>query len=72
MEKIMHELGRWYDVQASFSSDEARKVRFTFDIDRYGTFNQFLDMIRLTGEMDIRLKGNQVLISMKEHSNKHN
>ena len=72
MEKIMHELGRWYDVQASFSSDEARKVRFTLDIDRYGTFNQFLDMIRLTGEMDIRLKGNQVLISMKEHSNKHN
>lgn len=72
MEQIMHELERWYNVHASFSSDDARRMRFTLDADRYATFNQFLEMIRLTGEIDIHLTGDQVLISAKEHSFKYN
>lgn len=72
MEQIMHELERWYNVHASFSSDDARRMRFTLDADRYATFNQFLEMIRLTGEVDIHLTGDQVLISAKEHSFKYN
>ncbi len=68
MEYIMRELGRWYDVQASFSSDEARKVRFTLDFDRYDTFNRFMDIVRMIGEVNIILENeNQVLISQKKH-----
>ena len=66
MERIMHDLERWYGVQASFSSDEARKARFTLDLDRYDTFNSFMDVVRMIGEVDIALENkNQVLISKK-------
>lgn len=67
MDYIMHELERWYDIRASFSSDEVREMRFTLDFDRYDTFGHFLKVLRMIDEVDIVQKGNQVLLSKREH-----
>ena len=71
LDYIMREMERWYDVHASFSSDKVRQMRFTLDLDRYDTFNRFVEVVSLIGEADITLKKNQVLISEKRHTLKH-
>lgn len=68
LEIIMRDLERWYKVEASFSSDEARRMCFTFDLDRYDTFNHFMEVMQMTDEVSIHLEHHdRVLISKKEH-----
>lgn len=59
----MEDLGRWYDFEASFSSDRLRGLRFTIDIGRRQTFNEIAEILRRMNKLDIRIKGKQVLIS---------
>ena len=63
LDNIMEDLGRWYDFEASFSSDRLRGLRFTIDIGRRQTFNEIAEILRRMNKLDIRIKGKQVLIS---------
>lgn len=63
LEAIMHELGRWYCFDASFSSDRVRNFRVTIDMDKYDTFNELSKMLVNMNEIYIKIRKNQVLIS---------
>lgn len=60
LEDIMTGLVRWYDAEVIYLDESVKDYRFTGSLDRYGSINQILDIIRSTDKVKISVKGNVI------------
>lgn len=61
IEDIMAEVGRWYDVAIRFEGDLTEK-RFAGEISRFENVNDVLDIIALTGSVNFKLEGREIIV----------
>ena len=59
---IMEVLRKWYDIDYVFHDPESAQLRFSGDIDRYGSISPVLKAISEVAGVKIELSGHQVMI----------
>lgn len=62
LEEMMREMARWYDVDIVFVREQARHILFTGEFIKYDDFNEVLDVLRTTQEVNARVEGRTVMI----------
>ena len=65
LSKVMENISLWYDVDIRFQNAEIASMRFTGNIGRYADIKVFLDAIRVTANVRIKVDGKQIML-MKE------
>lgn len=59
---IMKVLGRWYNIEVIYKDPSLQKVRFTGTLKRYDNFREVKNIIEMTDDVKITLKGNNKVI----------
>lgn len=62
LDSIMFTLQRWYNIDILFMNSSLKEMRFTGNIKRYNDFEQILDLIRNTNELNYEIKGRMVYL----------
>ncbi len=65
LDQIMHTLSRWYDFDYRFTSNDLRRTEFMGTMPRYGDFNDVLQILSLTGNVNFRQQGKTIVITRK-------
>lgn len=63
LENIVEILEHWYNVNISFGTSELKQLRFTGNMDRYATISPILKAIARTTNLQIKIKGREILIT---------
>lgn len=63
LEEIMNTMSRWYDINVFFTSEKAKKVIFSGNLERYDDFTQIIRMLSMTQMANFQIKGNNIFIS---------
>lgn len=66
LESIMRKVSRWYDVEVEFQDPSLKKVEFGGIITRYTTVSKVLEMLELTGEASLELRGKKIIVKNKK------
>lgn len=64
--EIMQTFERWYDIQVYYETPDLRNMTYSGNLKRYGTINSFLDALELTGDLDYKITGRNILIYDKQ------
>jgi len=59
---IMRKLGRWYDVEVTFSEAATADLRFTGTIRKYESIQKVLDMLALTQKVNFTINGKHISV----------
>ena len=62
LEKILTDLGRWYNIDVFYSRDELREYNFSLNMKKHEEFTQVLELIGKTGEVQFEIKDNTVIV----------
>ena len=62
LDEIFNDLARWYDIDFNFENQDAAKLRFSIDIERYDELSEILEIIELTQKVKIEVNDNLVII----------
>ena len=62
LEKILTDLGRWYNIDVFYSRDELRSYQFSLKMKKHEEFTQVLELIGKTGEVQFEIKDNTVIV----------
>ena len=62
LEKILTDLGRWYNIDVFYSRDELRSYQFSLNMKKHEEFTQVLELIGKTGEEQFEIKDNTVIV----------
>ena len=62
LEKILSDLGRWYNIDVFYSRDELRSYQFSLNMKKHEEFTQVLELIGKTGEVQFEIKDNTVIV----------
>ncbi len=62
LEKILTDLGRWYNIDVFYSRDELRSYQFSLNMKKHEEFTQVLELIGKTGEVQFEIKNNTVIV----------
>lgn len=62
LEKMMTDLSRWYGFDVFFSRSELGSYRFSIDMRKYDSFEEVLQLIAQTGEVNFDIKDNTVIV----------
>ena len=62
LEKILTDLGRWYNINVFYSRDELRSYQFSLNMKKHEEFTQVLELIGKTGEVQFEIKDNTVIV----------
>ena len=62
LEKILDDLGRWYNIDVFYSRDELRSYQFSLNMKKHEEFTQVLELIGKTGEVQFEIKDNTVIV----------
>ena len=62
LEKILTDLGRWYNIDVFYSRDELRSYQFSLNMKKHEEFIQVLELIGKTGEVQFEVKDNTVIV----------
>ena len=62
LEKILTDLGRWYNIDVFYSRDELRSYQFSLNVKKHEEFTQVLELIGKTGEVQFEIKDNTVIV----------
>lgn len=62
LEKILTDLGRWYNIDVFYSRDELRLYQFSLNMKKHEEFTQVLELIGKTGEVQFEIKDNTVIV----------
>lgn len=62
LESLMNVISRWYDKNIFFESEEIKKIRFTGDIDRYGSIIPILKAIQRVTHLKMETEGENIII----------
>lgn len=63
LESIVEILEHWYNVKISFGTPELKQLRFTGNMDRYGTITPILKAIARTTNLHIYVEGRSIMIT---------
>lgn len=63
IDRIMKVVSQWYGMKVKFESESIKHVHFTGDVDRYGTLTPILDAIRNVTGLDIKIKGEYIILN---------
>ena len=63
---IMNQLGRWYDVNIEYDSEEARSLSFGGVVSRRDQVTAMLDLMELTGAIHFEIEGRTILVKQGE------
>lgn len=66
LETALQQLGRWYDVQFVFKTEETGNLRVTGKLKRFENLNVILDMLTTTSGYRFEIEGQTVYITQKE------
>lgn len=62
LEELMKVISNWYGVRVEFLSEQCKQMRFTGDMDRYGSLAPVLRAIREATLLEIEMDGNAIII----------
>lgn len=62
LEEIFNDLSRWYNIEISYADEEVKGLRFSIDVERYGKFNEILEITELTKKVKFEIDGNNVVV----------
>ena len=62
LEKILTDLGRWYNIDVFYSRDELRSYQFSLNMKKHEEFTQVLELIGKTGEVQFEIKDNSLIV----------
>lgn len=62
LESLMNVISRWYNKEIVFESEDTKKIRFTGDIDRYGSIEPILKAIQRVTHLEMEIKGKSIII----------
>lgn len=62
LEKILTDLGRWYDINVFYTRDELRLYQFSLNMKKHETFTDVLELIGKTGDVQFEIKDNTVIV----------
>ena len=62
LQKILTDLGRWYNIDVFYSRDELRSYQFSLNMKKHEEFTQVLELIGKTGEVQFEIKDNTVIV----------
>jgi len=63
LDQLMDVLAHWYNCKPCFHSSEAKKKRFTGELDKYGSIEPTLDAISAVTGLSIEYDGHEVIIN---------
>nr|WP_320059557.1 FecR domain-containing protein [uncultured Bacteroides sp.] len=63
LESIMDVLKHWYGVNVNFGSPDLKQLHFTGNMNRYGSINPILKAIARTTNLNIYIRGRNVIIT---------
>ncbi len=62
LEKILTDLGRWYNIEFFYSRDELRSYQFSLNMKKHEAFAEVLELISKTGDIQFEIKDNMVIV----------
>lgn len=62
LEKILMDLGRWYNINVFYTRDELRLYQFSLNMKKHETFTDVLELIGKTGDVQFEIKDNTVIV----------
>ena len=62
LESLMNVISRWYNKDVVFESEDTKKIRFTGDIDRYGSIEPILKAIQRVTHLEMEIQGKTIII----------
>lgn len=62
LDEIMNILSKWYDVEVVFAREDLRNIHFTGNLKRYEDFDEVLNKIRKTNEVDFTIENKKITI----------
>ncbi|MDE5612370.1 MAG: DUF4974 domain-containing protein [Odoribacter sp.] len=65
LERIMQDIGRWYDVDIVFTEDALRQMRFTVTLHRYQDIGKLLRYFEEAAKLQFHIQGKNITISRK-------
>ena len=65
LEELMRKLGRWYNFETEFESQEIKNYHFSGRLNRYDEIYDILKLLALTTNVEFRARDNKVFISKK-------
>jgi len=60
---LMKRLGRWYDFETKYTSEELRTYHFSGTIKRYESFDEIIELLELTTNISFKTEGKSVTVS---------
>ncbi|MCR5679430.1 MAG: FecR domain-containing protein, partial [Prevotella sp.] len=66
LEQLMDVLAHWYGCRPQFHSEQAKQMRFTGELDKYGSIEPTLDAISAVTGLTILYDGREVIIRDRE------
>lgn len=62
LESLMNVISRWYNKDVVYESEDIKKIRFTGDIDRYGSIVPILKAIQRVTHLKMEVQGGDIFI----------
>lgn len=67
LESLMQVISRWYNKDIVFESEDSKKIRFTGDLDRYGSIEPILKAIQRVTHLDMEVRGNSIIVKKRTY-----
>lgn len=59
---IMNTFAKWYDISVYYETPSLRNTTYSGNLKRYDSINSFLDALVLTGDLEYKVNGKNILI----------
>lgn len=62
---ILEDMERWYNFRVAYDSEKTKNYRFSIDMPKYDSFDKVIDIIEMTGLVDLEINGNVLIAKSK-------
>lgn len=62
LEKILADLGRWYNIEIQYAREEVRDYRFSLNIKKHETFDEVLKLLESADQVRFEINGNIIVV----------
>lgn len=63
---ILDDMKRWYNFDVKYSSEKTKNYRFSIDIPKYDSFDEVVNILELTGLINLETEGNTLMVINNE------
>lgn len=67
LESLMNVISRWYNKDVIFESEDIKRIRFTGDLDRYGSIAPILKAIQRVTHLKMEVEGRNIIIKKETY-----